>query len=267
MKKTAKITYITLRILMAIVLAVSIVGFFLNHDPSVKSSYLFNAGQSALFLLVSFTPLFLKKLDLDIPDFVYIIFISFILAHFLCGEILGFFATVKWWDSALHTISGMLITLISFSIINLLNNANGKDFKLSLVFSMLFAFCISVAVGAIWEIVEFTMDNLFNLNMLRTYESTVSGARGLPLEGIEAVKDTMKDLALDALGAIIVCVVCCIFVIKKGLTIESLVMIRKRSKNEVELAESEEPAIVVAEDDNCVAVGQNEPKNNGETQN
>jgi len=239
MKKPARITYISLRVLMAVVFVISVVGFILNNDPSVKSSYLFNCGQSALFLLVSFTPLFLKKLDLDIPDLFYIIFILFCLAHFLCGEILGFFARFGWWDSLLHTFSGMLITLLSFSVINLLNKANGKDFKLSLAFSVLFAFCIAVTIGVVWEVVEFAMDNMFGLNMQRAYVSTLSGERGAPLMGMDALRDTMKDLILDALGALIVCISCSIFVIKKGLTVDSLVLIKKRHKKHYKTEDEE----------------------------
>ena len=146
MRKTAKITYLCLRIMMALVLVLAMVGFFLNKDASVKSNYLFICGQCVLFLVVSFTPLFLKKLDLDIPDFVYIIFILFCMAHFFLGEILGFFALFKWWDALLHTFSGMLIALLSFSVINILNHANEKGFKLNIGFACLFAFSFALTI-------------------------------------------------------------------------------------------------------------------------
>ena len=154
--------------MMGVVFVLATVGFFINDDASVKSNYLFICGQCALFLVVSFTPLFLKKLNLDIPDFIYVIFILFCMAHFFLGEIMGFFATVKWWDSALHTFSGMLITLLSFSLINLLNNANG-GFKLNIGFACLFAFSITIMVGVLWEIIEFIADSWFGLNMQRAY--------------------------------------------------------------------------------------------------
>lgn len=236
MKKSGKITYIILSGLMTVLFALALIGFFINHDQSVKANYLFICGQCALFLIISFTPLVLKKLNLDIPDFVYIIFILFCMAHFFLGEIMGFFATVKWWDSALHTISGMLITLISFSLINLLNNANDKKFKLNIGFACLFAFSLTMTVGVLWEIVEFLADSWFDLNMQRAYESTVSGERGFALFGQEALTDTMKDLILDALGAIIVCVACSIFLVKSGCGIEKLSVIKRKrhSKKSIE---------------------------------
>lgn len=236
MKKPAKITYLVLRIAMGLLLILAGVGFFINNDPSVKSNYIFICGQCALFLIVSFTPLFIKRLDLDIPDFVYIVFILFCMAHFFLGEIVGFFATVKWWDSALHTLSGMLITLLSFSIINILNKHNDGDFKLSVGFVCLFAFCITITIGVLWEIVEFSADGIFDLNMQRAYESTVSGARGAGLVGREALQDTMKDLILDAIGAAVVCIGCSIFVIKSGASVDKLMVIKKRKKHEETVA-------------------------------
>lgn len=226
MKKPARITYITQRVLMGIVLAVSIVGLILNEDQSVRGEYIFNIGQCVTFLIVSFLPNFFKKYKLDIPDFIYVIFILFCMAHFFCGEILGFFVKVSWWDSALHTFSGCLIALLSFSLINLLNKTNGKDFKLNIWFASIFAFTMTLAVGAVWEIIEYLSDIWFNSNMQRAYVSTMSG-RGEPLVGTAALADTMKDLILDAIGGLAVCIICGICVKFNKLKIEDLSIIKK----------------------------------------
>lgn len=230
MKKSTRLTYLWQRILMGVVFVVAAVGSLLNKDVSVKSEYLFVCAQSALFLIVSFLPNFLIKFKLDIPDFLYIIFIFFCLAHFFCGEILGFFVKVKWWDSALHTFSGMLIALLSFSLINLLNK-NSEDFKLNIWFAALFAFSLTVATGVIWEIIEYASDSFFGSNMQRAYVSTMNG-RGEPLLGQAALDDTMKDLMLDAIGAAVVCVICIIAVCKKKIKVEDLSFIKKKKNPE-----------------------------------
>ncbi len=237
MKKSTKITYIWHRVLMAIVFIIGAIGTILNKDESVKAEYLFISVQSGMFLIVSFLPNFLKRLDIDIPDFLYIIFIFFCLAHFFCGEILGFFVKIKWWDSALHTFSGMLIALLSFSLINLLNK-NSENFKLNIGFMALFAFSLTVAIGVIWEIIEFSADTWFGSNMQRAYVSTMNG-RGEPLLGQAALADTMKDLILDALGAAVVCIICIIAVHRKKIKVEDLSLIKKKkgdneSKNQPE---------------------------------
>ena len=91
MKRSTRITYIWHRLLMGVVFVVGLLGMLFNRDQSIRADYLFISAQSGLFLIVSFVPTFCKKLRLDVPDFVYIFFILFCLAHFFCGDILGFF--------------------------------------------------------------------------------------------------------------------------------------------------------------------------------
>ena len=228
MKKSTKLTYFWHRAVMTIFFVVGLVGFLFNKDTSIKSEYLFVCTQSACFLFVSFLPYFIKKHDLDIPDFIYIIFILFCVAHFLCGEILDFYVKVKWWDSFLHTFSGMFIALLSFSLINILNK-NSNNFKLNIVFASIFAFSLTVSIGAIWEIIEYFSDCIFNTNMQRAYVSTTSG-RGIAFVGQEALSDTMKDLILDAIGAGLMCLICSIAILKNKIKMEDLSFIKKKKK-------------------------------------
>ena len=228
MKKAARITFIWQRTLMVIVFLIGVLGMIFNDDQSAKSEYLFISVQSGLFLIVSLVPAILNKMEIDVPDFVYIFFICFCLSHFFCGEILGFFVRFKWWDSVLHTFSGMMLALLSFSLVSLLNKNDG-NFKLSMGFAILFAFSLAIAIGVIWEIIEFAADSWFGSNMQRAYVSTYDG-RGEPFVGQRALLDTMKDLILDALGAGIVCVICAIFAHKKKIKVEDLSFIKRRVK-------------------------------------
>ena len=249
MKKSTKITYIWHRTLMAVTLVVSALGALLNEDVSAKSEYLFTCWQSAKFLIVSCLPYFLKKLKLDIPDAIYIVFMFYIVAHFICGEILDFYVRFKWWDSFLHLSSGMAIALLSFSFINLLNN-NADDFKINIIFVAFFAFSMTVMVGAIWEIIEFASDSWFGTNMQRAYVSTTSG-RGEALIGQSALKDTMKDLILDSIGAAFVSIICSIALISKKIKLEDLSFIKKdkvSSSKPFEITKNEQVEILVAND-------------------
>lgn len=228
MKKSTKLTLIWLRTLMAVVFITGALGTLFNKDQSAKSEYLFICTQATWFLIVSFLPNLLKKTELDIPDVIYIIFILFCLAHYFLGEILGFYVKIKWWDSFLHTFSGMLLCLLSFSLINILNN-NTKDFKLNIGFMALFAFCMTITIGVLWEIYEFANDCISGSNMQRAYVSTMNG-RGEPLVGQAALTDTMKDLILDSIGAGVVCILCIIGVCTKKLKVENLAFIKKKEK-------------------------------------
>ncbi len=237
MKKSTKLTYIWHRALMLVVLIVSGLGVIFNDDISAKSEYLFTCWQSAKFLIVSCLPFFLKKLKLDIPDGVYLVFMFYIVAHFICGEILDFYIKFKWWDSFLHTTSGMAIALLSFSFINLLNN-NTDGFKMNIVFAAFFAFSMTIMIGVMWEIIEFASDSWFGTNMQRAYVSTLNG-RGDPLMGQAALADTMKDLILDSIGAGIMCTICTIAVYTKKINMEHLSFIKINGKNKVSSVSSE----------------------------
>ena len=62
--------------------------------------------------------------------------------------------------------------------------------------------CFALAAGAIWEIYEYTLDGLMGLNMQHYHL-----VDGTPLMGRAALYDTMKDLIVDALGALVVSVI------------------------------------------------------------
>ncbi len=229
MKKATKYTYIFHWITVGIIFAISVIGAIINRNSSVKSVYVFNAVQSFLFLIASFTPTILKKLQFEIPDIIYVLFVLFISAHFVLGEIFGFFAKVSWWDSILHTFSGFLLTFISYSIISLMNQSKNKNFKLNIYFSALFAFSLTVAIGVVWEIVEYSADSLFGANMQRAYESIADGGgRGNPLVGQAALSDTMKDLILDSVGSICACVLCIILYKTKNIDIGNVFFIKRK---------------------------------------
>src|SRR3546814_9429666 len=58
-----------------------------------------------------------------------------------------------------------------------------------------FAFCFSQAIGALWEIFEFTMDQVFGLTMQKPMLGDPSG-----------LTDTMWDLIVNAIGALAISV-------------------------------------------------------------
>jgi hypothetical protein len=61
------------------------------------------------------------------------------------------------------------------------------------------AFCFAIMLDTLWEIIEFVMDALMDLNMQQYILPD-----GTVLIGHYAVVDTMKDLIVDAFGALII---------------------------------------------------------------
>ena len=127
----------------------------------------------------------------DIPAEFEVLAVVFVFAAMFLGEIRGYYARYWWWDIALHTTSGLLLGILGFLLVYVLNSSERIDLHMRPRFVALFAFTFAVAVGALWEIFEFGMDQLFGTNMQKPMFDDPSG-----------LTDTMWDLIVDTLGAL-----------------------------------------------------------------
>jgi hypothetical protein len=85
----------------------------------------------------------------------------------------------------LHALSGILLGLMGFTFLLMLYQ--GEKIKTNPLTITFFSFCFALALGTIWEIFEFLMDLTFKLNMQKS-----------------GLNDTMSDLILDGIGALII---------------------------------------------------------------
>ena len=140
------------------------------------------------------------RFPVKVPVAIQFVVVIFIFAAIFLGEVRDFYERIWWWDIALHTSSGVLLGLLGFIVIYVLNENDVVDIHMRPVFQALFAFFFAVALGAIWEIFEFTMDQLFGLNMQKPMLGDPSG-----------LTDTMWDLIVDTLGAAVACIMAWIY--------------------------------------------------------
>ena len=92
-----------------------------------------------------------------------------------------------------------MLGALGFVIVEQLNQVQGVPVKLGPKFVCLFALCFALTVGVLWEIYEFTFDSLLGMNMQKFRLED-----GSELVGRAALRDTMKDLIVDFLGALAV---------------------------------------------------------------
>jgi uncharacterized membrane protein YjdF len=145
-------------------------------------------------LVVTLLPELLgKRFDVHIPSEFELFAVIFVYGALFLGELRGFYLKYWWWDLALHTLSGFLLGLLGLLLVYVLNEK--RDIKLHMTsgFVALFAFVFAVALGALWEIFEFSMDRLFGFNMQKAMWDDPSG-----------LTDTMWDLIVDSIGAFVV---------------------------------------------------------------
>lgn len=112
---------------------------------------------------------------------------AFVFLTVLLGSVSGFYEQFAYWDVVLHFQSGLLLGVFGFSLVFTLNEHKRKHLSLSPGFVSLFAVCFSAMVSVVWEIYEYAADSWWDLGMQES---------GLP--------DTMGDLTLNLVGAIIV---------------------------------------------------------------
>ena len=149
-----------------------------------------NFTLSLVTLLLTFLPTIAKReFHVYYPGEFEIVILLLIFASMYLGDIHSFYARIWWWDLMLHALSGVIIAAIGFSLVDILNGEEKLAVELSPAFVAVFSFGFALSLGALWEIYEFLMDSLFGLNMQKS-----------------GLIDTMWDLIVDALGALLVSV-------------------------------------------------------------
>ncbi|MFC1730581.1 hypothetical protein ACFL6I_09610 [candidate division KSB1 bacterium] len=149
-----------------------------------------NFGLAVITVMLTFVPpLFEKRFKVDYPSEFEIAIIIFLFTSIYLGGIRDYYYKIWWWDVILHTFSGVIIGMIGFSLVSLLNREKELAIHLPPAFVAIFSFSFAIAIGAMWEIFEFAMDSFFGFNMQKS-----------------GLVDTMWDLIVDALGALVVCV-------------------------------------------------------------
>lgn len=213
-RKSTMFMYWGVRIITIILFSYSIVGIFLHRsDDSQMGDYTFIAINALSLFLLSFLPsIVYNKLHIFVPEMLLRIYLAFVTAALLFGEIFRFFVYISWWDSALHLFSGSMIGVVGFSFIDILNRVPNRELKLSPGFIAIFVFCFSLAVGVIWEIIEYACDALVSTSNMQRFRDSITGELWV---GRQALRDTMKDFILNTIGALIISVLGFIDLIRK----------------------------------------------------
>ena len=126
-----------------------------------------------------------------------ILFYMFLLGSVFVTELFDFYNTVPHWDTFLHGFSGAVLAAFGFGVVDLLNKEE-CIYSLNPFFVGVFAFSFALAVGALWEIYEYSFDCILGMNMQRFLSLD-----GEVLSGQEALYDTMKDIIVDCIFALV----------------------------------------------------------------
>jgi hypothetical protein len=165
---------------------------------------------SALTFLLTFVPnIFERTYRIELPAEFQIIILFFIYAGVFLGGAQNYYYIYWWWDSMLHFLGGIALGFIGFLILYVLYKSD--KFRASAKWIVIFSFCFALALGALWEIFEFSVDEFLGYNMQKARDLDVCPGCDTRL----GVVDTMRDLILDSIGALIASVAG-YFYLKKG---------------------------------------------------
>lgn len=216
---------------------------------------LFNGNYNNVFVCVLTLILFMipsfvdRRLKIRLPLTLEAVIMFFIFAAEILGEIQSFYTIIPYWDTILHTINGFIMAAIGFAMIDILNQDPHIHINMSPIFVAFVAFCFSMTIGVLWEFFEYTADTFFLTDMQKDMltsnvssvllnpsglndpilikditKTVISGTiNGVPQDWTinnayldVGISDTMKDLMVNCVGAIVFSVIGLIYIKNRG---------------------------------------------------
>ncbi len=174
--------YVTLTLIVQGLLVIGAVLFFIRRDWE-------NVFLTATVIVLTLFPAFLGRYRIIVPPEFQFVAAVFVYLSLYLGSAKDFYYKLRWWDLVLHTSSGFLLGIVGLLTLFLLNHTRRIPQGITPFFICFFSVSFAVFLGVLWEIFEFTVDRFTTANM----QSQETG-----------VVDTMKDLIVDTLGAVVV---------------------------------------------------------------
>ena len=209
-----------------------------------------NVFTCSLALVLFLLPAFIEKnFGIELPSTLEVIILLFIFSAEILGEMQSFYIKYKFWDAMLHGINGFLCAAIGFALLDIVNRNKRLKFNISPLYLAIVAFCFSMTIGVLWEFFEYGADVILKTDMqkdavVNTISSvtlntdkensaviiknikdvviiTENGNFTLSDYGINGyldvgINDTMKDLIVNFVGAIVFSVIGFFYVKYRG---------------------------------------------------
>ena len=160
----------------------------------------------------------------------------------ILGELQSYYLRVAGWDTMLHTVNGFLCAAVGFALVDIFNRNQRFTFALSPMFMAVVAFCFSMTIGVLWEFFEYAGDQLLHMDMQKdtvvhaissvmlnpsgeNVAVTISGIEDVAVNGVPlglggyldiGLHDTMKDLFVNLIGAVVFSVIGYFYVKNRG---------------------------------------------------
>ncbi|NLN50823.1 MAG: DUF2238 domain-containing protein [Acholeplasmataceae bacterium] len=166
---------------------------------------------------VTFIPSVLKKRNIIMSKSLYIIILVAIVLSMGGGFIFRFYEIFSYYDTIVHFLNGMNIVIIVFVILSYYAKEPERYAVPIIIISILAA----ISLGTLWEIYEFIVDVVATNSNMQRFRDVQTG---IDYVGQAALKDTMIDLLVDTLGAVIAGILLYIDSISKRRFIKTIIL-------------------------------------------
>ncbi len=198
--KEDKKAYAVYAILSLLILATLVRNAFLGRWENV-----FTCVLASLLLLIP--PVIERSFHVNLPTTLEILAYVFVFCAEILGEIGNFYVHFPFWDTMLHTFNGFMFAAFGFCLIDIFNKTKRFRFRLSPLFLALVAFCFSMTIGVLWEFFEFSADAILNTDMQKDVFETTINSVSLPNdlgEKVTHIKDIVTTTIVTENGEVIV---------------------------------------------------------------
>jgi hypothetical protein len=180
----SKRIFVGLTLVIQAALVIGLVLFVLRRDWE-------NVFLTLTVVVLIVVPAFvMRRYRVYVPPEFQLVAAAFVFLTLFLGSARDFYYHFWWWDMVLHAGSGFLFGVVGWIVLFLLNQTDRLPKGMRPAFLCFFGVTFAVFVGVLWEIFEFIVDSVWpHVNMM----SNETG-----------VEDTMHDLIVDTLGAILV---------------------------------------------------------------
>ena len=186
-----------------------------------------------------------KKLNVRLPNLFEAIVLVFIYSAEILGEINCYYLKIPHWDTMLHTVNGFMFAAFGFALLDIINQNGRTKYKLPPLYLALMAFCFSMTIGVFWEFFEYYSDLILGSDMQKdsyltaintvildpTSSNTVVSIKNISEVVIKygngetlvldkyidvGLSDTVKDLVVNFVGALMFCVIGFFYLKQRG---------------------------------------------------
>lgn len=203
--------YIILFVVVVLEIITAGISAILALEPTQRDAGLSNLFLGVLVILLFILPYLIeKRLRIHIPNYLKSVISIFFFASLILGNIHGFLEEVNGYDKFLHVLSGIIISIIGFEIVNYLSKTRGKALRLSPGLMSIFAFTFSITLLVLWEFYEFFVDTIaynYNIDTERNMQRYQWANNSSVFPQGYGLLDTMLDLIVGFLGASLVSII------------------------------------------------------------